>query len=186
MPYEPFLERFGELAWKETRSVTVFENHPALPADEYGLIELYCNDEACDCRRVMLDVVSRQLNKSVAVVAYGWENAAFYARWFGQSDPKIIKEMQGPELNLGSPQSKLAPAALELVKDVLKDQNYVARIKRHYKLFKERIDRKPAQIITRPEIPALPELPATLISPVLPEHSTKKSRKHRHISSGKG
>jgi len=23
MPYEPFYERFGELAWKETRSLTV-------------------------------------------------------------------------------------------------------------------------------------------------------------------
>lgn len=150
MPYEPFFERFGELAWKETRSVTVFENHPALLADEYGLIELYCNEEACDCRRVMLDVVSRKRNKSVAVVAYGWENAAFYARWLGRNDPKIIEELQRPELNPGSPQSKLATAALELVKDVLNDQNYVARIQRHYKLFKETIDRKPAQILTLP------------------------------------
>ena len=38
MPYEPFYEKFGELAWKETRSITI-SGHPKLPADDYGLIE---------------------------------------------------------------------------------------------------------------------------------------------------
>jgi hypothetical protein len=26
MPYEPFYERFGELAWKETRSLSAFDD----------------------------------------------------------------------------------------------------------------------------------------------------------------
>jgi hypothetical protein len=41
MPYQPFYERFPEIAWKETRSFTLLGD-PILPDDEYGLIELYC------------------------------------------------------------------------------------------------------------------------------------------------
>jgi len=143
MPYQPFYEVFQELAWKETRSFTIFENHPTLPADEYGLIELYCNDDNCDCQRVMFNVASKKRNEFVAVIAYGWEEADFYRKWMKRDDPETVQEMQGSILNLMSPQSELAPALLELVRDlILKDQAYVARLKRHYQMFKEKVDSK--------------------------------------------
>jgi hypothetical protein len=79
----------------------------------------------------------------MAYIAYGWANKKFYANWFGGDDPKIIQEMQGPILNPGSPQSKYAPAFLQLVKNaVLSDTAYVARLKRHYQIFKEKVDPK--------------------------------------------
>ena len=34
MPYEPFIERFGELAWKETRSLRFFKD-PRLEGDKF-------------------------------------------------------------------------------------------------------------------------------------------------------
>jgi hypothetical protein len=37
MAYEPFTERFGEFAWKGTRTMTVFED-PGLADNEYGFI----------------------------------------------------------------------------------------------------------------------------------------------------
>ncbi|RPI66489.1 MAG: hypothetical protein EHM38_10065, partial [Geobacteraceae bacterium] len=111
MPYEPFIERFGELAWKETRSLSFFKD-PRLAGDEFRFIELYCNDENCDCRRVMFDVLSKNRQKSVAVIAYGWESREFYARWYKDEDPEIIDQMQGPILNPGSLQSELALALL--------------------------------------------------------------------------
>lgn len=78
-----------------------------------------------------------------AVIAYGWENAEFYAKWMGDDDPAAIRQLQGPVLNLGSPQSRLAPAILKLVKDVvLQDSAYIERIKTHYRMFRDRIDRK--------------------------------------------
>lgn len=142
MPYEPFIERFGEFAWKETRSITVFKD-PRLAGDEFAFLELYCNDEDCDRRRVMFNVISKNRQKDVAVIAYGWESKAFYAKWLGRDDPKIIKELQGPVLNLGSHQSELAPALLEKVREVLlADPAYVARLKRHYQMFKEKVDPK--------------------------------------------
>jgi hypothetical protein len=147
MSYEPFVERFGELAWKETRSVTLgADNHFGLPADDYGLMELYCNDENCDCRRVMFDVLSRKRDQSVAVIAYGWENATFYQNWFGGTDSPnarmAVNEMTGLNLNSASQQSELAPAILEMVRWLLTDSAYVARLKRHYQIFKEGVDPK--------------------------------------------
>ncbi len=151
MPYELFIERFGELAWQETRSMR-FLKDPQLAGDEFGFLELYCNDENCDCRRVMFNVVSRKSQKTVAVIAYGWESREFYAKWFRQNDPEIIRQMQGPILNPGSPQSELAPALLEKVRDVLlADPEYVARLKRHYQMFKERVDPKHFRQTSSPE-----------------------------------
>jgi len=87
MSYAPFIEKFGELGWKETRSATVFENNPyGLPADEYGLLESYCDEEDCDCRRVFFNVAARKRDEIIAVVTYGWETEAFYRKWFGGSD----------------------------------------------------------------------------------------------------
>ena len=57
--------------------------------------------------------------------------------------PEVIAELQGPILNMGSPQSSLAPAILEIVKDaILQDNAYVERIKTHYKMFRDKIDGK--------------------------------------------
>ena len=147
MSYEPLTERFGELAWKETRSITLnVGNQFGLPADDYGLMELYCNDENCDCRRVMFDVLSRKRKKSVAVIAYGWESASYYQKWYGGADSPAarmaIKEMTGLKLNSASHQSELAPAILEMVRWVLTDPAYVVRLKRHYQIFKEEVDPK--------------------------------------------
>jgi len=33
-------------------SITIFDD-PALAGDEFAFLELYCNDENCDCRRVI-------------------------------------------------------------------------------------------------------------------------------------
>ena len=141
MPYEPFYERFGKLALTETRSITV-RAYPGLPDDKYGFIEAFCNDENCDCRRVIINVASRKRNEIVAVIAYGWEDEAFYARWYRHNDPEAIRELKGPALNSMSDQTELAPALLKLVGQVLEDPEYLARIERHYRMFKERVDPK--------------------------------------------
>ena len=147
MSYDLFVEQFPELGWKETRSVTVLPmNSYGLPVDEYGLVEAYCSDKDCDCRRVFLNIASRKKEEIIAVVTYGWETEAFYQKWFGGIDNEIsrqaVKEMVGLGLNAASPQSKYANAALKLVEDLLQDPNYVARLKRHYQMFKEKVDPK--------------------------------------------
>jgi len=78
----------------------------------------------------------------VAVIAYGWEKSKFYADWFGDNDPRIIEDLKGPVLNLASPQSELAPILLDKIKYVLMDRHYIERIKRHYRMFKDVIEKE--------------------------------------------
>lgn len=147
MAYTLFQELFPETALTETRAATIPAGNSWLPADEYGLLEAYCDEEDCDCRRVFFNVISRKRNDLVAVVAYGWESEAFYTKWYGgEPDNEIellaIQEMRGLVLNDASPQSELAPAILKLVTHLLTDPAYEARIKRHYRIFKEKVDPK--------------------------------------------
>jgi len=144
MPYACFHEYFPEIAERETRSITIPKRlSSGLPAGEYGFLEMYCDERGCDCRRVFFYVISPPKKEPLAVVAYGWESPEFYARWIGNDDPETIEELQGPILNMCSPQSSLAPAVLELVRDVLlQDELYVERLKTHYRMFRDKVARK--------------------------------------------
>ncbi len=68
MAYKPFHEKFPAIAEQETRSVTLFDD-PEIPNDTYGIIESYCADPGCDCRRVFLSVLSTRKKKLLAVIA---------------------------------------------------------------------------------------------------------------------
>jgi hypothetical protein len=111
------------LAERETRTLTTF-GQDGLPADTYGLVEFYCADPDCDCRRVMLGVVSRKHLEigHLASISYGF-------------DPD--GEMSGPFLDPLNPQSELAEELLERVRFILSDADYVARLERHYAMVKE-------------------------------------------------
>jgi hypothetical protein len=144
MPYVAFHDRFPEIARRETRSVTMLsKNDYGLPIGDYGFLEMFCDELGCDCRRVFFYVVSSRLMDVEAVIAYGWETREFYARWLRSENAQDIAELQGPVLNLFSPQSKLAPALLDLFEKVLlRDRDYIDRVKEHYRIFREKIDRK--------------------------------------------
>jgi hypothetical protein len=143
MPYVPFGKYFPHLAEQETQAITLPDDRLVpIPLGEYGLLEMFCDEANCDCRRVMLSVASTSEERIVAVVAYGWESRAFYERWLGEKNDPVIKDLQGPALNLASPQAHYAPALLKLISTVvLQDQAYVERIKRHYALFREKIEK---------------------------------------------
>ncbi len=142
MAYVPFYEKCPEIAEKETRVITSIADS-RLPAGGYVLIDAYCNDTDCDCRRVFFNVMCEETGKLMAVIAYGWESPKFYAKWFGGSDPKIIKELKGPILNAASPQSKLAPVLLKAIEEyAINDKQYMERIKRHYRMFRDLVDKE--------------------------------------------
>ena len=70
----PFVQLFPEQAMAETRTITT-QGHPVLPDDEYALVESYCTDPACDCRRVMLNVLPRRQGKRgfLAAISFGFD-----------------------------------------------------------------------------------------------------------------
>ena len=144
MPFQMFHDLFSALAERETRCITVMSNAEVdLPPGDYFFHEMFCNDQGCDCRRVFFFVVSSVRKDVEAVVAWGWEKPAFYAKWLGDDDLNAVVDLKGPILNLPSPQTALAPAILELARNLLlRDPDYVARIKRHYRLFRDKVDGK--------------------------------------------
>ncbi len=136
----PFYSVIGDRAWQETRSIHVLEACNGLPADEYGLIEFYCTDSKCDCRRVIFQIIpSRCPSQVLATISFGWETEAFYTRWMGD-DSQIARDMAGASLLPMSAIHPLSNTLLHLVEEVpLKDPEYVARLQRHYREFKQAI-----------------------------------------------
>ncbi len=133
----PFFSRFPELAAHETRAITLFEPHAGLPAGEYGFLELYCDEPACDCRRVLVQVRrADRPNEVLATINYGWESEAFYAQWL-HGDREGARDMASASLDPLNPQSKLSPVLLELFRHIiLQDRAYIDRLRRHYRMFK--------------------------------------------------
>ena len=149
MPHIPMYDLLPELAEKETRTITVQENKLGIPPCEYGLVEMYCNDKNCDCRKVLLNVITPHNMKTVAMIDYGWEELEYYKKWMQggtnreleEVDLYLVEEMKGPSLSPMGPQDESAVDIFGLIKNVtLKDEAYVDRIKEHYKLFREKVD----------------------------------------------
>ena len=140
MPMTPFMERFPDVGARETRSVTVTLRDD-LPDGEYGFLEFYCDEPGCDCRRVMIDVLRPETgwSKIWATIGYGWESLDFYRKWSkGASDPI---EMKGPYLDPLNPQTKYSSALLDLFRIILHSPDYVERLKRHYRMFRDSVDK---------------------------------------------
>jgi hypothetical protein len=133
----PFFSRFPEVAARETRTIKLLAPYAGLPAGEYGLLELYCNEPTCDCRRVLFQVCrADRPNQILATINYGWENEDFYAQWL-HGDGESARELVSASLDPLNAQSKLSPALLEVFRHiVLQDRAYIARLRRHYRKFK--------------------------------------------------
>lgn len=136
MDFIPFYSRYKELAIKETRTITTMITQLGLPPGEYGLLENYCTDKTCDCRKVMINVVeAKSPQQFLATIGYGWESAEFYTRWIG-GDEKLGNIMAGAYLEPGGIQTKYAPQLFNMFKEVALTDDYVERLKRHYAMFK--------------------------------------------------
>lgn len=118
--FYPLHRYCNDIAQTETREVTVSVSlsPKALPPGKYLLFESYCGDNDCDCRKVMINVVSKELKKIVATVGFGWENKEFYTNWM-HGDAEIGKKLAGAYLELGCIQSQYSDACLELLKSIM-------------------------------------------------------------------
>ena len=62
----------------KTRKVSLLQNTFGLPKGAYFLIESYCVDEDCDCRKVMINVVAEDKNIILGTIGFGWESPKYY------------------------------------------------------------------------------------------------------------
>lgn len=125
MSLEPFVRHFKEIGEAETRTLHILaENPKGIPKGEYALAEFYCTDQKCDCRRVMLNAISKD-EGHVASISFGFDSHG---------------PLRGPFLDPINRQSSYAEKLLELVKDLVQsDVAYVARLERHYKMLKDKL-----------------------------------------------
>ena len=142
MPMAPFMERFPELAARETRSLKVPLGAP-LPHGDYGFIELYCNEPGCDCRRVTILVLRPHTGWKVwASISYGWERMDFYQKWARTSEPLDPLEWQGPYLDPLAQQSQYSAILLDLFESILQSPGYEQRLKNHYQRFRAAVEQE--------------------------------------------
>lgn len=140
MAMAPFYTRFRDLAFQEMRVATI-QGRSDIPDGEYGFLELYCEELGCDCRRVIINVISKTTGPKVwATINYGWETPEYYASWSRVKES--AEDMSGAELDPLNPQTQYSWAFLDLFEYILQDQAYVDRLKRHYDMFKKALSYK--------------------------------------------
>jgi len=147
----PFGNLFPELGSRETRTAQLVDDDPSLPAGKYAFVELYCEEVECDCRRVLIQVrPEKNPDLVMANITFGWESAQFYTAKLG-GDAKLGRAVAAASLEPMLEQSQHADWFFQLFRDqVLTDPDYVRRLQRHYRMFKEAV-KKSAGGITKEE-----------------------------------
>jgi hypothetical protein len=141
--FKAFHLEFPEIGITETRVAIQFDERGQ---DPYLFLELYCDEVGCDCRRVIVKVVSHREAEAggdgfMASLSFGWEDEQFYRDWAGWPlDRHDLEELKGPGLQRLAPQSVRAEEMLSLFRVVLQDEAYVERLRRHYAMFRARVE----------------------------------------------
>jgi len=92
----PLHAKLPKLAEKETRRLIFLYGKEGIPPGDYVLMESYCNDPGCDCRRVFINILHKDTD-ILATIGYGWESLEFYKRWMGND--QFIHDIKGPILD---------------------------------------------------------------------------------------
>ena len=86
-------------------------------------------------------MVARAARRAVAHIAFGWEERSFYEK--SSAMPRDLAREMARETTEGAldplnPQSQCAPELLRVFREMIAlDGEYVARLKRHYDLFRQ-------------------------------------------------
>jgi hypothetical protein len=84
----------------------------------------------------MINVISVDKDIILGTIGFGWESPEYYIKWM-YGDEQMGKALAGAYIECGGIQTGLTNECLELVKNSLRDVNYVNLIKERYKIFKD-------------------------------------------------
>lgn len=137
MILKPFFSKFPKIAEVETKTLKIIDddNDLDLPVWEYGFVDMYCDDDECDCNRVLITVFWENWKTQMANISYWWKKQKFYDDWF-YWDKKLAKNYKWPELAVATIQTEHSHKFLKFFKFLIEDPSYVERLKRHYRMYK--------------------------------------------------
>jgi hypothetical protein len=135
----PLHEYFPDLVDKETKIITVLGADKNTPnPGEYAVIESYCGDKNCDCRKAMLAIVPlNPPGEILATIGFGWDTLNFYTAWAG-GDHELAKQIKGVYLEFLCDQSQYSGYFLKIISGMVAEETYRSRIIRHYDIFRHR------------------------------------------------
>lgn len=126
MPLEPYSVIFPEKE-EPIMALQLDRKSGKIPKGTYGFIELYCTDKGCDCRRVSLFVLNRNMEEK-AVINMGF-------------DPGDV--MAGPFLDDLYEQSPMAEQLLDVFVQLVNNQTeFVENMHRHYRDVRTKVEGK--------------------------------------------
>ncbi len=136
----------GELLGATTRVRTLtLRGAPGLPDGAYSLVDCYCIDPDCDCRKTMIQV--HLDHRFVSLIAFGWESAEYYTRWYGRNlDERTLAEMKGPSIDILSPDLVQPEAMLAFFTSIC-EGDYRQHLQSQYVRFKTALHEPTAQRI---------------------------------------
>ena len=141
--FSSFFDRFPGLVESEFRNIFAMKGmYKNIPEGNYGFVEYFCNEPDCDCRNVMIHVMTVEPHvKLWAVLRYGWEPKEFYLDWMGDEN-EFTENMPGAFIDPAhSPNDLAAQEFLSVFTHMIEnDKKYAKRIETHYQMYKYVID----------------------------------------------
>ena len=136
------------VAENETGSITISQNAPGLPpSGRYMLLELFCTEQDCDCRNVMISVFHVEKKQHVVRLCYCWGAKSYY----DGIGLDFMAEVPGVFVDMGSanPFGKYFEDAFKsmcyLNPDSKIETEYAQRLKKHYRQFREQLRKNPGR-----------------------------------------
>lgn len=143
MQFSSFFDKFPDLIASEFRNIFAMEGmYKYIPEGNYGFVELFCDKSNCDCRTVMIQIMTVEpIRKIWAVLRYGWEPRKFYRDWMGDKN-ELTEHMPGAFIDvMQSPNDLAAQEFLSVFMHMIKnDKQYAKRIETHYQMHKDETD----------------------------------------------
>ena len=143
MRFSSFFDQFPKLIESEFRNIFISDNGLCkyVPPGNYAFLEMYCVDANCDCRKVIIHVITDEHFKTWAILNYGWESEEYYRAWWGKNH-LLYRPMSGvifdPPTN-----DPLKQEFLKVFTDIIQsDKKYARRLQTHYFMFKEAMQKK--------------------------------------------
>ncbi len=145
LPAIPPIVPFGEVIAEAPVLRVKIQGAPTVPDGKYSLIDAYCTDPDCDCRKAYIVVRAENTAEDIAYISVGWESLSFYKNWMKAPRPPGISlaDLKGPSLMPMMPQSSLAKPLLEVLRSYFEDPEKIGFYKERYFQFKAHLVERP-------------------------------------------